>query len=244
MDGYYLPDSDVVKNVPQMFVILSVIYFVLITIGSCLIIEKPHDHHLHHSQHHDHDRDHDISHSHVSREHDSSLAQTTYNGTTYNPLAKDSNISLRPISNSNNSNRKDDSSITVALVTMEGSGSHRHSSGSETADGIEQQVYETSESEDRGRGVSLDLDVGPVEMMRMPLAWHLASCFITTTIGGMFLLGMYKVYGQSVLGGGSESYLSQMGGIASLLNACGRIAWGELGDLIGPIETLIILVRI
>ena len=91
--------------------------------------------------------------------------------------------------------------------------------------------------------MSLDLDVGPVEMMRMPLAWHLASCFITTTIGGMFLLGMYKVYGQSVLGGGYESYLSQMGGVASLLNACGRIVWGEVGDLIGPIETLMIMVR-
>lgn len=52
------------------------------------------------------------------------------------------------------------------------------------------------------------------------------------------------MYGQAVLGGGSEAFLSQVGGVASLLNAAGRIAWGELGDLLGPIETIIFLVKV
>jgi hypothetical protein len=88
------------------------------------------------------------------------------------------------------------------------------------------------------------MNIGSMEMLHTPLAWHVALCFIATSIGGSYMIGMYKVYGQSVLGEGSEIFLSRVGGIALLFNAAGRIGWGALGDRIGSIESLILMAPI
>lgn len=78
--------------------------------------------------------------------------------------------------------------------------------------------------------------IGPKELMRTPLAWHLASCIITTTVGGMYLCGTYKTFGQ--LSFSSEMFLSTVASTASLFSAVGRICWGALGDRMGAKEAL------
>lgn len=79
----------------------------------------------------------------------------------------------------------------------------------------------------------------PMELLRTPLAWHLASCIITTTVGGMYLCGTYKTFGQ--LSFSDERYLSTVASTASLFSAAGRVCWGALGDKIGALEALIIM---
>lgn len=58
---------------------------------------------------------------------------------------------------------------------------------------------------------------------------------------GMYLLGTFKVYGTRALGAHTEHLLSLVGSIAGLFNAGGRIAWGALGDRIGPVEALLVM---
>jgi MFS family permease len=83
------------------------------------------------------------------------------------------------------------------------------------------------------------LNVGPQVLLRTPLAWHLAVCMITTSIGGMYLCGTYKTFGQ--LSFNDEMYLSTVASVASLFSAVGRIFWGALGDRIGAKEALMIM---
>jgi hypothetical protein len=80
-------------------------------------------------------------------------------------------------------------------------------------------------------------NVGPMELIRTPLAWHLASCFVTTTIGGMYLCGTYKTYGKESFH--DEKFLSMVGSTSSIFSAAGRIMWGAVGDRIGAVEALI-----
>ena len=83
------------------------------------------------------------------------------------------------------------------------------------------------------------LDKSPMQLLRTPLAWHLASCIITTTIGGMYLCGTYKTFGQ--LSFSDEMYLSTVASTASLFSAAGRVFWGALGDKIGALEALMLM---
>ena len=62
-------------------------------------------------------------------------------------------------------------------------------------------------------------EMGPKELLFTPLAWHLATCFVTTTVGGMFLAGTYKTYGAQIFR--SETFLSSVGAISSVFNAVG-----------------------
>ena len=86
-------------------------------------------------------------------------------------------------------------------------------------------------SDDIPVGAECRPQIGPPELFRSPLAWQLSSCMITTTIGGMYLCGTYKTFGQLTFS--DEMYLSTIASTASLFSAAGRIFWGALGDKIG-----------
>lgn len=86
---------------------------------------------------------------------------------------------------------------------------------------------------------TLSYDIGPRELLFHPLAWHLSTCLIMTTVGGMYLAGTYKTYGQNVFR--SEAFLSTVGSISSLFNCTGRIFWGGLADHYGAIQTITFL---
>jgi MFS family permease len=75
-----------------------------------------------------------------------------------------------------------------------------------------------------------------MEMLRNPVAWHIACCFITTTVGGMYLAGTFKTYGQATFH--DEAYLSSISSISSVFNALGRIFWGHMADRFGAMRVL------
>ena len=70
-------------------------------------------------------------------------------------------------------------------------------------------------------------DITTYQLIRTPLAYHVASCFICTCVGGMYLTGTYKTFGQKIFTStNSESVLSFIGSIAAIFNAVGRVFWG------------------
>lgn len=84
---------------------------------------------------------------------------------------------------------------------------------------------------------------GPKELdacalLSTPLAWHLASCLVTTSVGGMYLAGSFKTYAVRTL---SASSLATISTTASVFNSVGRIFWGYTADKIGSLPTLAIL---
>lgn len=81
--------------------------------------------------------------------------------------------------------------------------------------------------------------LGPSALLALPLAWHLSSCLITTTVGGMYVAGTFKVYGQSHFT--NEAFLAGVSSCASLFNSGGRIFWGTIADKFGPLRTLIVM---
>jgi OFA family oxalate/formate antiporter-like MFS transporter len=62
---------------------------------------------------------------------------------------------------------------------------------------------------------------------------------VCTAVGGMYLAGTYKTYGETFIF--DQNFLSYLGSIASLFNGLGRILWGMVADSIGPIPTITIL---
>lgn len=82
----------------------------------------------------------------------------------------------------------------------------------------------------------ITVEMGPREILPSPLAWHVASCLITTAVGGMYLAGTFKTYGQQYIN--NETFLASVSSSASLFNTFGRFFWGWLGDSIGPLRTL------
>jgi MFS family permease len=97
----------------------------------------------------------------------------------------------------------------------------------------------TSSSSSSSSSLSMEFEFNPKEILQMPLAWHLASCLITTTVGGMYIAGTFKVFGQTKFS--NEAFLSTISSIASIFNSLGRIFWGSLADQLGPLRTLIIM---
>ena len=84
-----------------------------------------------------------------------------------------------------------------------------------------------------------ELDVDPFSLFTNSLAWQLSSCYVMTVVGGMFIAGTYKTFGQKYFVD-KELYLSIVGSVASICNGAGRIAWGMIADTIpgGPITAI------
>jgi MFS family permease len=77
------------------------------------------------------------------------------------------------------------------------------------------------------------------EVLTQPLAWHIASCFIATTVGGMYLAGTFKTFGQQHIS--DETFLSSVSAVSSVFNSLGRVWWGMLADRHGPLPTLVVM---
>jgi MFS family permease len=75
------------------------------------------------------------------------------------------------------------------------------------------------------------------QLITNSLAWQLAICYVMTVAGGMYLAGTYKTYGQ-IYFKNREIFLSTIGGVASIFNGLGRLAWGYIADSIGVINAL------
>jgi MFS family permease len=87
-----------------------------------------------------------------------------------------------------------------------------------------------------GRETVKYVEMGPSELVRDSLGWHITSCYSLTAVAGIFITGTYKTFGLQNFH--DDLYLSYLGSSASLFNVVGRITWGALADRIGPTTTL------
>lgn len=83
------------------------------------------------------------------------------------------------------------------------------------------------------------VEMSPMQVVKTSLAWHVATCLITTAVGGMYLAGTFKTYGQQSIE--NEAFLASICSTASLFNTGGRFFWGWLADQIGPVRTVQIM---
>jgi hypothetical protein len=81
---------------------------------------------------------------------------------------------------------------------------------------------------------TLNQDIEPEHVMRSSLTWHLIACFILTTVGGMYIVGVFKTAASRY----DETFLALVAAIGSCFNAIGRILWGAAADKIPSAEVL------
>ncbi len=86
---------------------------------------------------------------------------------------------------------------------------------------------------------SKENDITTKEILSMPLAWHISSCLVTTTIGGMYMAGIFKTFGQAHIH--NEIFLSTVSAFSSIFNTLGRIWWGFWADRLGALRTLLFI---
>ena len=79
-------------------------------------------------------------------------------------------------------------------------------------------------------------NVNPLQMILLPLSWHMALCLALTGVGGLYLAVSSKVFAQHYFE--SDSFLTTVASTAALFNALGRIVWGVISDRYGPLATL------
>mmetsp|Transcript_7305 Transcript_7305/g.9755 ORF Transcript_7305/g.9755 Transcript_7305/m.9755 type:complete len:487 (-) Transcript_7305:93-1553(-) len=84
------------------------------------------------------------------------------------------------------------------------------------------------------------IDRKPKELLKEMQYYHLAICFMLTAIGGLFVAGTYKNFGELYIK--NDEFLSMVGSVASICNAAGRLVlWGPIADRFGFQRALLIL---
>lgn len=210
--GYYQPNSPAVDNVPTMFCVLGLCYFLLISFGIFLIVEAP------------------LVGSDTAHMRSIYPSQVESGGEGPYQLSDTAKVHALEITSG-------DSRTAVRYEKVLRDDEDVPASGSQITP-----AKDSSSLLIRPPSVVGPItEVGPMEMIKSALGWHVASCFVTTTAGGMYVLGTYKTFGVQALGGSSETFLSTVGAVSALFNAGGRVAWGALGDRIGPIEALMLM---
>lgn len=266
-DGFYSKDSDIVKRVPTMYLLLGSLYFVCISLGSYLITDPTvEDERILHSE---------LGNSSIDNSSYSSdtpvLVKTKSSGITSsgsstivaNSRSKNSNKSSSQIDKTRYQNAPQDEDdeevegIEIVVFNTGRSGrieSHLHHNIDSKAEDEPRSRSSTGGSSDftidRNQAYKMDCcrhsddwvdrpdptELGPSEVLKSTLGWHIALCFIMTTVGGMYISGTFKVFGQTAIH--DESYLSFIASTASLFNTAGRVTWGSLADRFGALRTL------
>lgn len=233
--NYFSADSSVVQNVPLMFRVLGVVYICVLSLGCFLLREPPKsplDAIESHSTHALLLNNEDQPKSNIYQ----STMETNERSPAENPLVgstpANQRLSNRAVKSSNFDalemiNLKDESKVNADVDIEDNKKKFKH---------LTPQVDDVSDglSDDNE-----DVEFGPKEILSLPLAWHLASCFITTTVGGMYIAGTFKVFGQTKFS--DEQFLSVISSLASIFNSSGRIFWGSIADYLGAMKTLIIM---
>lgn len=215
--NYFSADSTIVANVPALFRYLGMVYTVVMITGSMLIQEPVPTGSLggvsRHGNYQTTDTNDDDISVHNPLEHRSKIS---------NDVAL-SDIELNNVISSHKSSDISENIILTNNKTL------LHPNHTPPPDN-------TPDSND---STPTMIEYGPKEILTMPLAWHLASCLITTTVGGMYIAGTFKVFAQTKFR--NEAFLVAASSFASVFNSVGRIFWGSLADHLGPLQTLIIM---
>jgi len=247
--GYYASDSLVAKRVPEMFIVLGCCYFVLVSLAAMCVSEPSEEEQREAIARMEKNKQlamlgaSAVVSSSSSSHHAGTEASSSSSSSSSLPASTDFVTSPLQLNSSYQA------ASTVDIDTYEdGQKPHHHHIGVGSGSNIDiatssgggaaaVAISLHSVSVDNITGiVGIAKDIGPAELVKVPLAWHLASCFITTTVGGMYLAGTYKTYGQEIFS--SEAFLSSVGSTASIFNAVGRIFWGALSDRFGAINTI------
>ena len=79
-------------------------------------------------------------------------------------------------------------------------------------------------------------ELTPSQVIRSNYMWHLSSCYVMTTVGGMYLSGQIAFYGTSYFA--STKFLTSIVVASNLFNGFGRPVWGVLADRYGPLNVI------
>eukprot|EP01038_Epipyxis_sp_PR26KG_P004855 gene4855-6805_t len=227
--GYYPPESIVSKNVPKMFQMLATIYFILITIGCILITDPPNP---------------TATESISDQPHLNLFKRSVIHKNTfiYHPACSndvEDNIDKESI-NENDINRSGSNEMIVLKASL--SHNNNHEIIEEQDDILDNSMIDSNtinQTTNNGSENNLIIQQTPSDIIKNPLAWHLAICLASTTVGGMYVIGTFKTFGQMRLK--DEEFLSTVASIASIFNACGRIVWGAIADRIGPMYAILLM---
>lgn len=243
---YYPKDSEVVERVPYMFAMLALSYFITITVG-CLCISDP------------------VEEEQTKRQELRTLPENvlkpfavssstgvnqTVSNRYYNSYTsienEESGIKENPLK-TKKENKSDDIYNPVrtddfdSIELPESKKEKQLVSHSNLHEIVEDVIFDNNETEKYSDTDKSEYNVNftPWEALKKPLFWHISACLITTTVGGMFLAGTFKTYGQ--LSFSDEKFLSSISAIASVFNTAGRIFWGFLADRYEAINTLMVM---
>lgn len=213
--NYFPPDSEVVNNVPLMYRVLGCCYFVFF-LAACFLLHQPPSQPL---------DDH----------HDSKFPKIPSTGTI--ELKMGSNVSYQSAANVDlDQTNPLTEEVTIDFNSRKGKGDYATLDQTSHDDDMEDEKIGASSTSESN---SSDVDFTVRELISTPLAWHVASCLITTTIGGMYIAGTFKTFGQ--LHFHNEIFLSTVSSFASVFNSGGRIFWGSMSDIFGPVQTLLVM---
>lgn len=213
--NYFSPDSTIVANVPALFRYLGVAYTIVMITGS-LLVQEP------------------VSiidfgglslHGNYQTTDTNETDLSTHNPLDNSTAIADHDLELSNVKSSQNKSKPSENSLVP------------HTSGKTLPHPHHRNLTETMP--EPNDSIPTTIEYGPREILSMPLAWHLASCLITTTVGGMYIAGTFKVFAQTKFR--NEAFLAAISSFASVFNSVGRIFWGSLADQLGPLRTLIIM---
>lgn len=209
--NYFPPDSEVVHNVPLMYQVLGCCYFCFF-LAACFLLHQPPS-------------------PTPEDTHDSKFTKVSNGGSI--EMKSSSSVSYQSLDTDNNNPLTED--VTIDFKNRKGEyATLDQTSHDDDVDEDKNSSLMQTDSNSAG-----DVDFTVRELVATPLAWHVASCLITTTIGGMYILGTFKTFGQ--LHFHNEVFLSTVTSFASIFNSGGRIFWGSMSDIFGPVQTLLVM---
>eukprot|EP01033_Poteriospumella_lacustris_P000809 gene809-575_t len=236
---YFPPNSPVVANVPMMFRVLGLTYTFVLALGCFLIVESTNGPSISNASTSVGDVRSEaaaISPNAMSKPRHRKSFTGTKGFYSAAPMTEDSDHSHEDISScnsgsssSNNPLHTSASTSDVEMTAVTGPG------GQEDMDDDDSRLGNGKEEEK----VAYEVSLTPFELLRTPMAWHIASCFVTTTVGGMYVAGTFKVFGQGQFA--DEIFLSSIASVSSMFNSGGRICWGYLADQFGALHTLLMM---
>jgi MFS family permease len=236
-DGYYSPHAAIANAVPALYTVLGATYFVFISAGAMMLTDSRHLVKAEDNDESPGDSTNNSGNDGKGRGLRRSTAAILSSGTTYSKLQQHTETEIDAVDHRSETM---DGDIEIADFETSPKFSNRHNKLSETG-----RVGATINEPDATASMGNPNTKGPYEILRDPLGWHVASCFALTALGGMFIAGTYKTYGQqyfmrtSVDESAVETFLSAVGSVGALFNAGGRVVWGVIADRIGAVYTLI-----
>eukprot|EP01031_Cornospumella_fuschlensis_P026078 gene26078-31490_t len=210
-DGYFPPDSTVLNNVPYMFRMLALCFTCLFVVGIICISEPV-----------------SIGNSPKLDSNDSKFGDIVTN-----PMAEDGaseeiemSSGVRTKATVNNQNR-------YAKLTD----TSMHASNVDEQEGG--QPYNSTITSVKAAQPTKEVDYTTWEVLQLPITYHIMTCYIMSTIGGLFWIGTLKTFANKYFN--DEAYLVAVFSCGSLFSCLGRITWGILSDRLGSPNALMFI---